>query len=235
MFIQEIVSNFYIFEYLDDNLNIAFSYFLMYLKTTLCNLYGSKVWTITGLELLTINLKIKLFHYLSLKEIIDYYIDSMFKLFIAILLFGSVSAFRCNQATRLRRYVKMDASNIEGALPPLGYFDPLGLSKGKTSGEIKKYREAELKHGRVSMLSVLGMLTAESFNPFFGGKISGPAIFQFQQADQLFPLFWVLVLFSISLVESQNILTGWESVAETVSRGGSIAQLKETYVNGLVI
>lgn len=33
-----------------------------------------------------------------------------------------------------------------------GYFDPLGLSKGKTVKELKKWRESELKHGRLLVL-----------------------------------------------------------------------------------
>jgi len=36
------------------------------------------------------------------------------------------------------------------------YWDPAGLSKGKTDAEILNYRAMELKHGRVAMLAVLG-------------------------------------------------------------------------------
>ena len=56
-----------------------------------------------------------------------------------------------------------------GALPPVGFFDPLGLSQGKSDAEMKKIREAELKHGRLAMLASLGFLVAESFNPLFDG------------------------------------------------------------------
>ena len=75
-----------------------------------------------------------------------------------------------------------------GALPPVGFFDPLGLSEGKTDGAMKKIREAELKHGRLAMVATLGILVGEKFNPFFDGKISGPAIYQFQQADEILPV-----------------------------------------------
>lgn len=108
----------------------------------------------------------------------------------------------------------------------------LGLSEGKTAGDIKKFREAELKHGRVAMTAFLGIMVAESFNPLFDGKISGAAIYQFQQADNLNSYFWVAVLFVIALVEGQNILTGWESSSETADRKSVVAQLKEDYVNG---
>ena len=149
------------------------------------------------------------------------------------------------------------AEGLAGQTAPLGYFDPLGLSTGKTDGEIKvsgkkgvhfhqmnywliscinfqKYREAELKHGRVAMVAFLGILVGENFNPLFDGKITGPAIYQFQQADDLVSFFWVGVLFLIALVEGNNILNGWESSGEINSRNnkGGIAQLKVYYING---
>ena len=44
---------------------------------------------------------------------------------------------------------------------PPQIFDPLGLSDGAAPGDIKKWREAEIKHGRVAMLASLGVLVAE--------------------------------------------------------------------------
>lgn len=108
----------------------------------------------------------------------------------------------------------------------------IGLAEGRTDGEIKKFREAELKHGRLAMTAFLGIMVAESFNPLFDGKISGAAIYQFQQADNLNSYFWVAVLFGIALIEGQNILTGWESSSETADRKSVVAELKEDYVNG---
>lgn len=40
-------------------------------------------------------------------------------------------------------------------------FDPLGLSDGAEPEDIKLWREAEIKHGRVAMLASLGVLVAE--------------------------------------------------------------------------
>ena len=117
-------------------------------------------------------------------------------------------------------------------MQPLGFFDPLSLSGDKTPAEVKKIREAELKHGRVCMLAFLGMFIGENFNPLFDGKISGPAIYQFQQADAILSNFWEIVLFSIALVEGQNIIIGWESPDETNARNTGVANLKENYVNG---
>lgn len=57
------------------------------------------------------------------------------------------------------------ASSLPGA--PFGmaaegnYFDPIGLAKKQDPAVVKKWREAELKHGRVAMLAALGILVAE--------------------------------------------------------------------------
>jgi hypothetical protein len=82
------------------------------------------------------------------------------------------------------------------------------------------------------MVAFLGMLVGENFNPLFDGKISGPSIYQFQQADDIFNEFWVLVLFGVALVEGQNIISGWETTQDTQKRNSAVAELKDDYVNG---
>jgi xanthosine utilization system XapX-like protein len=66
---------------------------------------------------------------------------------------------------------------------------------------LQKFRESELKHGRLAMVAFLGILVGENWNPLFEQQISGPAIYQFQQADALNTYLWVFVLFGIALVE----------------------------------
>merc|ERR1719174_3585100 len=39
-------------------------------------------------------------------------------------------------------------AGLPGALAPVGEFDPLGLSEGLSINELKRYREAEVTHGR---------------------------------------------------------------------------------------
>jgi len=46
-------------------------------------------------------------------------------------------------------------------------FDPLGFASRADKQQMFKFREAELKHGRVAMLAVPGFLLSEDFHPFF--------------------------------------------------------------------
>jgi len=43
-----------------------------------------------------------------------------------------------------------------GAQPPLGFFDPLGLLTDADEDRFNRLRYVEIKHGRISMLAVLG-------------------------------------------------------------------------------
>merc|ERR1719428_1846026 len=61
------------------------------------------------------------------------------------------------------------AKSLPGALAPLGFWDPWGLSTNAGDDTIAFYREAELKHGRVCMLASLGIIVGEKFHPFNGG------------------------------------------------------------------
>ncbi len=85
-----------------------------------------------------------------------------------------------------------------GATMPFGYFDPLGLSKGKSIKELKKWRESELKHGRVAMLAAVGVLVQERFSPFYnpesGSTDPGPALFHFQEIEALNPFLFIFLI-----------------------------------------
>jgi len=49
-----------------------------------------------------------------------------------------------------------------GAQPPLGFFDPLGLVADGDETKFDRLRYVELKHGRISMLAVVGYLVTEA-------------------------------------------------------------------------
>ena len=131
------------------------------------------------------------------------------------------------KASRMKMVVV--GSDYPGQTAPLGFFDPLGLASRVSAKRLKMYREAELKHGRVAMLASLGMLVAESFNPLFEGRVMGPAIFHFQQMQNVFPSFWLFLLFGIGLVEGYTIGKGWESPN---AKSTSLAMLNDDYIPG---
>lgn len=59
--------------------------------------------------------------------------------------------------TNIRKNIKslfstIDANDLPGVLPPTGFFDPIRLSANVSEETLKRWREAEIKHGRVSML-----------------------------------------------------------------------------------
>ena len=117
---------------------------------------------------------------------------------------------------------------LPGIISPTGFFDPLSLADSPTLtvSEAKRYREAEVTHGRVSMLATLGWLVAEEYHPLFGGEIGGPAFGHFQEVEAVFPQFWELLLLVIALCEGYRISVGWNNPNE-----GAFS-LKDDYVPG---
>lgn len=67
-----------------------------------------------------------------------------------------------------------DGSSLPGAIAPLGYFDPLGLSGSQE--RFDKFRAAEVKHGRVAMLAIMGAFAGHWATPL--GAPAGIAGFQ---------------------------------------------------------
>jgi len=59
----------------------------------------------------------------------------------------------------------MKVEGLIGDTAPLGYWDPLGFSQGKTLEQMTSYREAELKHGRIAMAATLGWIVQPRFHP----------------------------------------------------------------------
>ena len=102
-------------------------------------------------------------------------------------------------------------AGLPGAVAPLGEFDPLGLVSdfGLSVDEIKRYRESEVTHGRVAMLASLGYLVGESFHPFFGGVISGPANSHLAQVQDVAPGFFIALTVAIGASELYRAKTGW--------------------------
>jgi len=98
---------------------------------------------------------------------------------------------------------------LPGALAPMGNFDPLGLSKDLPVQEVKRYREAEVTHGRVAMLATVGYLVAEPFHPLFDGAIGGPANTHLTQLREVAPAFFVWLAVAIFAAEIGRANYGW--------------------------
>lgn len=77
---------------------------------------------------------------------------------------------------------------MAGVTAPFGFFDPLGLSKGKSDATLSMWRESELKHGRVAMAACLGwFITAGGTHPAFNGALSSDPL---EAATQWSPAGW---------------------------------------------
>jgi hypothetical protein len=134
------------------------------------------------------------------------------------LLAGSAAAFAPNQMSKASTSLKaMSFDNIEslpGVLPPMGVFDPLGLATNAVS--LKRYREAELQHGRVAMLAAVGMFVTEEpieFHPLFysGVKDIGPAIRHLDEVRAVEPIFFEIFAVFIGILELNRALNGWKA------------------------
>merc|ERR1712071_462743 len=94
---------------------------------------------------------------------------------------------------------------LPGSVAPTGYFDPLGFAQeGISLNDIKRYREAEVQHGRVAMIASVGYLAGEAVSGPF--SITGPANDQLQQVPG--PAFALLTAV-IAFCEIRRAQIGW--------------------------
>jgi len=129
-------------------------------------------------------------------------------------------------------------AGLPGALSPLGEFDPLEFTKDLPVQEIKRYREAEVTHGRVGMLAVLGYLVAEKFHPLFGGVITGPANSHLGQVQEVAPFFFAWLVMSIATAELGRANIGWEKPLDAIEKNKDVdgktwlSKLNDNYYPG---
>ncbi|KAJ1458928.1 fucoxanthin chlorophyll a/c protein, LI818 clade [Pelagophyceae sp. CCMP2097] len=107
---------------------------------------------------------------------------------------------------------------LPGTLAPVGDFDPLGLTEGRSLEAIKKFREAELQHGRVAMLASVGLLVTEEpieFHPFFEAYNHdiGPAIRHLDEVRAIAPTFLEGLVFAFAFAELNRATIGWNAPA----------------------
>jgi hypothetical protein len=98
---------------------------------------------------------------------------------------------------------------MAGAVAPFDFFDPLGFAERADKNTLKRYREAELTHGRVAMLAVVGFLAGEAVEGssfLFDASIKGPAISHLAQVPA--PFFFALAV-GIAKIELDRAQYGW--------------------------
>ena len=88
-----------------------------------------------------------------------------------------------------------------GAQPPLGFFDPLGLVYDGDQEKFDRLRYVEIKHGRISMLAVVGYLVTYAGIRFPGAE-DIPA--GFAALDQVPASVWTQLAFTVGLMEAVN-------------------------------
>lgn len=112
----------------------------------------------------------------------------------------------------------------------MGFFDPLGFADKADANTLKRYREAELTHGRVAMLAALGFIVGEKVEGssfLFDAQVSGPAITHLTQVPFAF---WVLLTTAIAATEINRAQVGFVDPADCpVDQPGL---LREGYIPG---
>eukprot|EP00563_Minutocellus_polymorphus_P000582 CAMPEP_0181039112 /NCGR_PEP_ID=MMETSP1070-20121207/10292_1 /TAXON_ID=265543 /ORGANISM="Minutocellus polymorphus, Strain NH13" /LENGTH=210 /DNA_ID=CAMNT_0023116935 /DNA_START=11 /DNA_END=643 /DNA_ORIENTATION=+ len=139
------------------------------------------------------------------------------KFILAALFAGSAAAFAPAQTGQASTALNAaaDYESYPGVLAPVGFFDPFGLSDKADPALFKKYREAELTHGRVAMLATIGFLVGEKVEGssfLFDAAITGPAISHIPQVPSEF---WVALIASIGAAEQFRAEKGWVNPSET--------------------
>jgi hypothetical protein len=82
----------------------------------------------------------------------------MFRTLALLASIVGAAAFAPSASVARGSYMKMSFEDAIGAQAPLGFWDPLGLLKDADQGRFDRLRYVETKHGRISMLAILGHL-----------------------------------------------------------------------------
>ena len=100
----------------------------------------------------------------------------------------------------------------------LGFFDPLGLLADASTERYERLRAVELKHGRISMLAVVGYLTTAAGIRFPGaenipdGLLSFPALHLSQEGYTV--LMQMLAFFAVAEMVNRDALGKAEFVGD---------------------
>ncbi len=105
-----------------------------------------------------------------------------------------------------------------GVTAPAGFFDPLQLSKDQDAATLVKFREAELKHGRIAMMATLGFLVSEVWHPMLASTINLDAIYAWQEMERYEEAPLVMIVILIAAAEGAVASKKWQNV-DLTSKG----------------
>jgi hypothetical protein len=153
------------------------------------------------------------------------------KLIIASSLIAAAAAF-APVAQKASSTALFSYENELGVVAPTGFFDPLGLSKDIDQETFDLYRTAELKHGRVAMLGVIGYVVQEVFR--FPGEIAPGLKFAdvpngVAAISAIPALGWLQIFFLIGAVDYYGFLGDFEAGKKPVGKD----DLEELQLNEL--
>merc|ERR1719267_493036 len=130
------------------------------------------------------------------------------------------------------------ADRLVGACDPFPEgFDPFEFSKRATKADMVKFREAELKHGRVAMLAVPGFLLSEDFHPFFPDLPKWEfSLFAFQDTMER-PIEKPLLIASLLIIGAIESITirksGWSAPSgEIGTKDSTFFKMSEDWTPG---
>merc|ERR1719453_2479008 len=93
-------------------------------------------------------------------------------------LVATATAFAPQGRMTTKSVLSMQFEDALGAQPPLGFWDPLNLLKDADEERFDRLRTVENKHGRISMLAILGHLVTSA-----GYRLPGKIAYQVAFAD----------------------------------------------------
>ena len=122
------------------------------------------------------------------------------KITALLALFGSAAAFApVSQTSASTSALTAWKDEAVGITAPVGFFDPLGFSAGKSDTIMNYYRESELKHGRVAMAACLGWyITSSGVHPAFNSELSSDPL---KAAAELPLVGWIQFVLGCGAVE----------------------------------
>jgi hypothetical protein len=116
-----------------------------------------------------------------------------------------------------------------GAQIPLGFWDPLGLVEDGDKAGFDRLRWVELKHGRISMLAVVGYLVTYAGIRFPGAEDIPSG---FAALDNVGGMVWAQMIATWAMMEAANQdqgLSPWET-----GEGPAMGDFKGDFRNGFI-